>query len=133
MDKLRSEGYETLKELLLEKVKDILNEKIIQKARQEPKVEKVRTMEIDEATSSSMPQYVAPSFGRGGKGKGKGKGGGKGKGFGRGKGGEVGGRGHEFKAKIICKFCGRTGHYTDQCFAKKRQDGGKGKVNSRAF
>ena len=72
VDKLRSEGYETLKELLLEKVKDILNERIIQKARQDPKVpEKVRTMEIDDSTTSSAPQSGGIAFGKGGKKKAK--------------------------------------------------------------
>ena len=36
-------------------------------------------------------------------------------------------RKNAFKARIVCKFCGRMGHYMDECFAKKRQERERGK------
>ena len=67
---------------------------------------------------------------REGKGDKGGKGSGKGKGRGRGKG--QGGRGGkaqmdpnaliaEFKARIQCKHCGKTNHYSDHCFEIQRK------------
>ena len=67
---------------------------------------------------------------RGGKGVKGGKGSGKGKGRGRGKGqGGRGGKGQldhnalisEFKARIECKHCGKTNHYSDHCFEIQRK------------
>ena len=70
---------------------------------------------------------VAESEGKGDKG---GKGSGKGKGRGRGKGqGGRGGKGQldpnaliaEFKARIQCKHCGKTNHYSDHYFEIQRK------------
>ena len=67
---------------------------------------------------------------REGKGDKGGKGSGKGKGRGRGKGqGGRGGKGQldpnvliaEFKARIQCKHCGKTNHYSDHCFEIQRK------------
>ena len=75
---------------------------------------------------------VSEKEGKGDKG---GKGSGKGKGRGRGKGqGGRGGKGQldpnaliaEFKARIRCKHCGKTNHYSDHCFEiqrKQKEDG----------
>ena len=66
-----------------------------------------------------------------GKGDKGGKGSGKGKGRGRGKGqGGRGGKGQldtnaliaEFKARIQCKHCGKTDHYSDHCFEMQRKE-----------
>ena len=69
-----------------------------------------------------------------GKGDKRGKGSGKGKGRGRGKGkGGRGGKGQldpntliaEFMARIQCKHCGKTNHYSDHCFEIQRKQKGE--------
>ena len=70
-----------------------------------------------------------PIFGKGkgkGRGKGKGKGkGGKGENFGgrgKGKGGERSQQPPQFRARIVCKYCSKIGHYEANCFARKRNE-----------
>jgi hypothetical protein len=58
--------------------------------------------------------------GRGGQG-GQGKGGQGGRG-GRGKGGKGEPSQNKFSATISCKFCGKVGHYIDQCWWKQKED-----------
>ena len=72
---------------------------------------------------------VSETEGKGDKGgRGSGKGDGRGGGKGKGKGGK-GGKGKlnpdtliaEFKARIQCKHCGKTDHYSDHCFGIQRK------------
>ena len=128
----RCETYEDLKTLLREKARDDYLERFL----------------LDQVQKKERTFYMESQGQNYGKGYGKGKGWhanefqsqemhfqlseqGKGKGKGRGRGEPNAGKGGkgkgepkapEFKAKIVCKFCKKTGHYESNCWSKEKAE-----------
>jgi len=103
----RSETYESLREVLMEKANDDWLEKQLQK----------RNVTHHALKPLVEVQDQSPPPEKGGKGKGgKGKGG-KGKG-GRGPPGQKPPPQNRFTTTIFCKFCKKKGHYESRCFSK---------------
>ena len=128
--KRRTENYDELKACLLEKSQEDWLERHLQK-----KVSLQTLQEVPQvAPAQEESSQVSSSQGHGrgkGKGKGKGKGGfggkgGKGgfgeKGKGKGKGFPSDQPSPHFSVTVFCKYCGKKGHYQDQCWTKQKAE-----------
>ena len=116
-----TDTYSGIKQALTEKVKeDWVDKRLV--VTQKNLLAQTEQMQVDSAQTPQSTSYQHQSRSLG-KGKGKGKGQGKGGPRGRTPSARTPSRSrsksqNRFSATIICKWCGKTGHYDDRCFSK---------------
>ena len=113
--------FENLAQLLRTKAKEDHLERFLFNQQRKEKLNVVQT--VDVPMSSAHPD-VPSSADRHGNWRGRGKGKGRSKSVEKGKGHANRPAPSEpcFRAKVECKFCGRTGHYENKCWQKQKEE-----------